>query len=474
MLAEKDLHSYQAFGVRHIVDNAGAGLLLDMGLGKTVITLSAIKELLDCMEVSRVYVVGPKRVVESVWQQEALKWSHTKDLSFSLVAGTAAKRLKALDVEADIYLVSRDNVPWLVELFGGSMLPCDMLVLDELSSFKNHQSQRFKALKRVRKSIGRVIGLTGTPAPNGLIDLFAQVFLLDGGERLGSSIGRFRTEYFKPDARNGSMVYSYKLSDEKQADRIYKAIGDICISMKAEDYLDMPDKIIIDELIEFPAKEAKGYKDFEEELVLSLISELGEGQDISADNAAALSTKLRQYTNGAIYDEERRVHWLHDLKLDRLEEIVEATNGKPLLVAVSFLHDKARLMARFGKRGARLLDSQADIDDWNKGSVSMLILHPASGGHGLNIQYGSNYIVWFGLNWSSELYNQLIARLYRQGQRAKQVFIYRLLIPGTVDMKVAASLVNKIETESDLMDGVKANPGPLEFIKELITKYKKP
>lgn len=461
---KSNLHAYQKTGCQHIVDNENAGLFLDMGLGKTVITLTAITELFERMEIDSVLIIGPKRVVESVWMQEAVKWEHTKNLSFSLVAGSPNRRAKALEVVADVYLVSRDNVPWLVEQYGGSYLPFDMLVLDELSSFKNHQSQRFKALKRVRKTISRVVGLTGTPAPNGLIDLWAQMYLIDGGDRLGASIGRYRTEYFKPAKTNGHMVYSYALRDQSQEARIYKAISDICISMKAEDYLDMPEKLIIDEVVKFPEALQEKYKSFEKDLVLNLLDELG-GKEISVANAAALSNKLLQFANGAVYDENRGVHKVHGLKLDKLEDIVEAANGKPVLVAVSFLHDKERIMERFGKRGARVLSDQADIDDWNAGRVPMLILHPASGGHGLNIQRGSNYIAWFGLNWSSELYKQLIARLYRQGQKEKQVFIYRILAGATIDLKVAASLEGKHREESKLIDAVKA------YITELITKY---
>jgi SNF2 family DNA or RNA helicase len=456
MLSPKNLHDYQRFGVSHILDRLeGAGLFLDMGLGKTVIALTAIRELIDRLEVGRVLVVGPKRVVESVWMQEALKWRHTAGLSFSLVAGPAKKREAALAAEADIYLIGRDNVPWLCGLYGGSFLPFDLLIIDELSSFKNHQSQRFKALKRVRKSIGRVVGLTGTPAPNGLIDLWAQVFLLDGGERLGHSVGRYREAYFRPDGRNGSIVYNYKLKDDTQQGRIYKAIGDLCISMKAEDFLDMPEKIILDERVAFGEKLAKDYEAFERELVLSLFSDLGE-KEISVANAAALSNKLLQFANGAIYDEERKVHHVHDLKLDKLEDILEAANGKPLLVAVAFKHDAARILERFKAIKPRQLDGQKDIDDWNAGRVSMLILHPASGGHGLNIQHGSNYVVWFGLNWSLELYKQLNARLWRQGQKAKQVFIYRILSAGTLDERVVRTLGEKDDTEGELLNAVKA------------------
>jgi SNF2 family DNA or RNA helicase len=471
MLSPENLHSYQRFGVQHILKNEAAGLFLDMGLGKTVTTLTAIRELINSLEVDRVLVVGPKRVVESVWTQEALKWAHTAGLSFSLIAGTPKQRKKAIDATADVYLVSRDNVAWLCDQYGGSFLPFDMLILDELSSFKNHQSQRFKALKRVRKSVGRVVGLTGTPAPNGLVDLWAQVYLLDGGERLGHSIGRYREAYFRPDKQSGHIVYSYKLKDASVTDRIYQAIGDVCISMKAEDFLDMPEKLVIDQRLDFDEELAKKYKDFEREQVLSLLSELGE-KEISVATAAALSNKLLQFANGAVYDEAKAVHEVHEMKLEALEEIREAANGKPLLVAVAFRHDAARILKRFGKKiDARVLDGQKDIDDWNAGKVDMLILHPASGGHGLNIQHGGNYVVWFGLNWSLELYKQLIARLWRQGQKAKQVFIYRLIAAGTIDERVVSSLAEKDGTEAELLIAVKAEKSMIEAVRDIVKKY---
>jgi SNF2 family DNA or RNA helicase len=471
MLSLDKLHSYQRFGVKHVLENPSAGLFLDMGLGKTITTLTAIEELIGSLEVSRVLVVGPKRVVESVWTQEAAKWRHTAGLTFSLVTGDVKKRKAALEAEADVYLVGRDVVPWLCEQYGGSFLPFDMLVLDELSSFKNHQSQRFKALKRVRKSIGRVVGLTGTPAPNGLIDLWAQLFLLDGGERLGHSIGGYRTTYFNPGQTKGGMVYNYRLKGESAQTQIYRAIGDICVSMKAEDYLDMPEKILIDERVALGEKTTTAYKEFEKELVLNVLSELGE-KEISVATAAALSTKLLQFANGALYDEDRNVHAVHDLKLDKLEDIVEAANGRPVLVAISFRHDATRILKRFAAMKPRVLDGQKDIDDFNAGKVQMLILHPASGGHGLNIQHGSNYVIWFGLNWSLELYKQLIARLWRQGQKAEQVFVYRIIAAGTIDERVISSLEAKDEAEGELLGAVKVKSGMIESIKELLNIYK--
>lgn len=470
MLSPDNLHSYQRFGVQHIIEKPEAGLFLDMGLGKTVTTLTAIRELIYRLEVDRVLVIAPKRVAESVWIQEAKKWQHTAGLTFSLIAGDAKKRKAALEAPADVYLLGRDNVSWLCDQYGGSYLPFDMLVLDELSSFKNHQSQRFKALKRVRKSISRVVGLTGTPAPNGLIDLWAQVYLLDGGERLGHAIGRYRETYFNAGQSNGAIVYDYKIKRGAQ-DAIYKAIGDIVISMRAEDFLDMPEKVLIDERVEFSADLKEKYQDFERELVLNLLSELGE-KEISVATAAALSNKLLQFANGAVYDEARNVHKVHDLKLEALEEIREAANGRPLLVAVAFKHDAARILAKYGRKiEARVLDGQKDIDDWNAGRVEMLILHPASGGHGLNIQHGSNYVVWFGLNWSLELYKQLIARLWRQGQKAKQVFIYRIISAGTLDERVIRTLAEKDGTEAELMGAVKAEKSMIEAVKEIISRY---
>lgn len=470
MLQPENLHDYQRFGYAHILNNPASGLFLDMGLGKTITTLTAVRELLDRLEVGRPLVIGPKRVVESVWIQEAAKWKHTEGLTFSLIAGNPKQRKKALEADADVFLVSRDNVAWLCEQYGGSFLPFDMLILDELSSFKNHQSQRFKALKRVRKSLSRVLGLTGTPAPNGLIDLWAQVYLLDGGERLGHSIGRYRESYFRPDKQNGGIVYSYKLKDESVTSRIYDAIGDICISMKAEDFLDMPDKVLIDERVAFSPELKKTYADFEKELVFNLLTELGD-KEITVATAAALSNKLLQFSNGAVYDEAKQVHEIHELKLDKLEDILEAANGKPLLVAIAFRHDATRILKRFKAFSPRVLDGQKDIDDWNAGKVQMLILHPASGGHGLNIQHGSNYLVWFGLNWSLELYKQLIARLWRQGQKAKQVFIYRIICEGTIDEKVVRSLAEKEGTEDELLGAVKADRSLIATVKEIIKKY---
>jgi SNF2 family DNA or RNA helicase len=472
MLNADNLHDYQRFGVKHIIKHPASGLFLDMGLGKTVTTLTAIVELKERLEVNSVLVIAPKRVAESVWMQEAKKWGHTKGLTFSLISGPRKKREEALRTPADVYLVGRDNVGWLCSQYGGSFLPFDMLIIDELSSFKNPQSQRFKALKRVRQSVDRIVGLTGTPAPNGLIDLWPQVYLLDGGQRLGRTLGAYRSEFFKPDKQNGGIVYSYKLRDANQQSRIYSAIGDICVSMKAEDYLDMPDKIMITRPVTFDAHTASKYAAFERDLVLSLLQEVGDAKEISVANAAALSNKLLQFSNGAVYDEQRKVHEIHELKLQELEDIQEAANGRPLLVAVAFQHDAARILQRFKSVRPRVLNGQQDIDDWNEGKVNMLILHPASGGHGLNIQKGSNYIVWFGLNWSLELYKQLNARLWRQGQRERAVYIYHIVNTDTIDSRVLAALSEKEETENELMGAVKADKAMVSAVRALIDKYR--
>lgn len=472
-LTPSHLHQYQKFGASAIIEKPEVGLFLDMGLGKTITTLTAIVELLDCMEVSSVLIVAPKRVAESVWMQEAAKWSHTNSLSFSLISGTAKQRKAALAKRADVYLLGRDNVSWLCEQFGGTYLPFDMWVLDELSSFKNQASQRFKALKRVRGSAQRVVGLTGTPAPNGLIDLWAQMYLVDQGERLGKTVTSYREAYFRPDKKNGSIVYSYRLQSDQAKEAIKNAISDIVISMKAEDYLDMPDKVEILRSVGIGEQAQEDYKTFEETLVLQLLSGIGEGENITVAHAAALTNKLLQYSNGAVYDSEGAWHEVHRAKLEALEEIQEEANGRPLLVATAYRHDAERISQYFKKHKPRIFDGQKDIDDWNDGKVSMLIMHPASGGHGLNIQAGSNYMVWFGLTWSLELYKQLNARLYRQGQKEEKVFLYHLVSQGTIDERVMRRLQEKDLEESELMDSVKADKGVVMLVKEILKKYQK-
>ena len=441
-------HNYQAFASEFILEHEVCCLMLDMGLGKTVITLSALWELvLDRFDVSRILVIAPKRVAEDTWPKEIAKWAHLRGLSFSLVLGSKAEREAALRKRAFIYIINRENVAWLVENYRWDF---DMVVIDELSSFKSNKAERFKAMKRVRPQVSRIIGLTGTPAPNSLLDLWPQMYLLDMGQRLGRFSGGFRDRFFVPDKRNREIIYSYKPRDGAE-DAIYSLVSDICISMKAVDYLDMPERI--DNRIEvvMSAKEQKLYEDFQRDMVLSI------GEDeLDAVNAAALSNKLLQMANGAVYGDDRKVLPIHDRKLDALEDLVEAANGKPLLVAYWYKHDLQRIQARF--KTARCIDTSKDIDDWNAGKIPLALIHPASAGHGLNLQDGGCTIVWFGLTWSLELYQQLNARLWRQGQK-HTVVIHHIVTKGTHDEDVMRALENKDMRQSALIEAVRARIG---------------
>lgn len=460
MLQRNQLHSYQNRGVQHIIDNPFCALFLDMGLGKTVTTLTAIKELMDACIITNALVVAPKKVTQVTWTNEIKNWAHLQDLTISVIDGDVKHRRAAMAKKADIYAVSRDNIVWLVTEYGGIKLPFDMVVIDELSSFKNHASKRFRAMKRVRKFIPRVVGLTGTPSPNGLIDLFAQMYLIDEGERLGKTITGYRDRFFRPDKRNGDIVYTYALkqpADETEK-QISDLISDITISMTAEDYLKMPDKIMLFDTVELPNKVYDNYLDFEREQVLELINS---DEMITAASAAALSNKLQQYANGAIYDADRNVKHIHDEKLEKLQEIVEAANGAPVLVAYSFIHDLDRIMNALKEYKPVKLEKPEHIAQWNDGKIQVLITHPASAGHGLNLQKGGNILVWFGNTWSLELYMQFNARLYRQGQ-AKPVYIHHIVSKGTVDEKIIKALSGKKETQDGLM----------QSIKELMEKYK--
>lgn len=441
-------HNYQAFASEFILEHPVCCLMLDMGLGKTVITLTALWELvLDRFDVSRILVIAPKRVAEDTWPKEIAKWEHLSGLSFSLVLGSRADREAALRKRAFIYIINRENVAWLVENYRWDF---DMVVIDELSSFKSNKAERFKAMKRVRPKVSRIIGLTGTPAPNSLLDLWPQMYLLDMGQRLGRFIGGFRDRFFVPDKRNREIIYSYKPRDGAE-DTIYSLVSDICISMKAVDYLDMPERI--DNRIEvvMSAKEQKLYDDFQRDMVLAI-----EGEELDAVNAAALSNKLLQMANGAVYGDDRKVLPIHDRKLDALEDLVEAANGKPLLVAYWYKHDLQRIQARF--KIARCIDTSKDIDDWNAGKIPLALIHPASAGHGLNLQEGGCTIVWFGLTWSLELYQQLNARLWRQGQK-HTVVIHHIVTKGTHDEDVMRALGNKDMRQSALIEAVRARIG---------------
>lgn len=455
MLKEEDLHEYQRKTVDFILKTTHCSIFLEMGLGKTISTLTAINKLIyEELEIDNVLVIAPKRVAESVWGAEIAKWEHISHLRIVKVVGSPKKRREALRQPADIHIIGRDNVAWLCGQYGGNMLPFDMLVIDELSSFKSPDSLRFKALKNTQPSFKRVVGLTGTPAPNGLIDLWSQIYLLDRGERLGKYISTYRRTYFRPNQTNGHIVYNYKLLDD--SDRlIHEKISDICMSMKAEDYLDLPGRIenVID--IKFDEKTQEKYDLFEREKVLELLEEVEEGEDITATNAAALANKLLQFANGAVYDEHRNVHGVHNLKIEALKEIIEDANGKPVLVAYAYQHDRDRILKALKKYKPKVLGGDDDVQDWNAGKIPVLIMHPASGGHGLNLQSGGHIIVWFGQTWSLELYQQFNARLDRQGQQ-DVVVINRLVASKTIDQRVVKVIDGKTRKQDGLMDAVKA------------------
>lgn len=453
MLDRSNLHEYQERGVSHIIDNEYCALFLDMGLGKTVTTLTAIKELLDNCIISNALVIAPKKVTQVTWSDEIKNWEHLQGLTISVIDGTAKQRREAMAAKADIYAVSRDNIVWLVLEHGGVKLPYDMVVIDELSSFKNHASKRFRAMRKVRKFIPRVVGLTGTPAPNGLIDLFAQMYLIDEGQRLGKTVTEYRNRFFRPGKHNGDIVYTYELKapQNETEQQISDLISDITISMTAEDYLKMPDKIMLYDYVDLAPKVLAMYRDFEKEQILELINS---DEPISVASAAALSNKLQQFANGAIYDAEQNVKDLHDEKLDKLEELVEAANGEPVLIAYSYKHDLERIMQKLKAYRPVKLEKPEHIADWNAGKIPVLVTHPASAGHGLNLQKGGHNIIWFGNTWSLELYQQFNARLYRQGQ-GKPVTIHHIVTRGTIDEKIIKSLDGKRETQDGLMESIK-------------------
>ena len=441
-------HNYQQFATDFILNQSICCLMLDMGLGKTVITLTALWQLaLDSFDVSRVLVIAPKRVAEDTWPKELAKWEHLIGLTSSLVLGSAAERKVALQKKAFLYIINRENVAWLVK---NHYWDFDMVVIDELSSFKSNKAERFKAMKKVRPMVTRIVGLTGTPAPNTLLDLWPQMYLMDMGQRLGRFIGGFRDRFFLPDKRNREIIYSYK-PREGAEDAIYALISDICISMKAADYLDMPERIDNRIEVSMSPKERKLYDDFQKDMVLSIGDE-----ELDAVNAAALSNKLLQMANGAVYGEDKKIIPIHDRKLDALEDLVEAANGKPLLVAYWYKHDLQRIKARF--KNARCIDTAKDIYDWNAGKIPLALIHPASAGHGLNLQDGGCTIVWFGLTWSLELYQQLNARLWRQGQK-HTVVIHHIVTKGTHDEDVMWALENKDTRQSALIEAVRARIG---------------
>ena len=445
-------HNYQQVAAEFMLQHPVAAIILEMGLGKTSITLTAIEKLMyDSFEVSRVLVVAPLRVARNTWSDEIKKWDHLQHLTYSVVVGSAKERRVALEKDADIHIINRENLQWLIEESGFPFV-WDMVVLDELSSFKNWQSKRFKAFMKVRPSVKRVVGLTGTPSSNGLMDLFAEFKCLDMGERLGRFISQYRVNYFTPDRVNGNVVYSYKLRPGAE-EKIYEKISDITISMKALDYLEMPELISNSYPVYMDEDEVRQYVALEDDYILPAI-----GDEVTAANAAALTGKLMQMANGAVYTDSGDELWIHDRKLDALEDIIEAANGKPIMVAYWFRHDLSRIEKRLKELKVHYekLDSNASIRRWNNGELPVALIHPASAGHGLNLQSGGNMLVWFGLTWSLELYQQTVARLWRQGQTAKTVVVTHIITAGTIDEDVLKALEHKEGMQAALINAVKA------------------
>lgn len=458
MRKKEELKKYQEFAIAHVLANPYAGLLLDMGLGKTISMLTALDGLLyDSFEINRVLIVAPKRVAEHTWNTEITEWEHVSHMKIVQVLGTERQRLEALKVKSDIYIINRENIAWLVAHYGGAF-PFDCLILDELSGFKNSDSARFKAVRMVRPKIKRVIGLTGTPAPNGIEDLWAQIYLLDMGERLGTTVSGFRTRYLvkaneyaqfskrvirKGDSQQGEDYYEKK---------IYGKIEDICISMKARDYLDLPERVDRVKEVILPPATMQKYFEFEKELVLSIDDS---DASVFAVSAGVLTNKLRQFANGAIYDENRAWHEIHQDKLDALEEDIEEANGNPVMVFYQYQHDLERIMVKFKSLKPRQLKGPKDVDDWNNGKIQLLITHAASAGHGLNLQYGGHLMFWYGVDFNLEFYDQGVARLDRQGQK-NVVINTRIVAKGTIDEDVLAALASKTEQQDAVMAAVKA------------------
>ena len=442
-------HNYQNYAKNFILAHKVSALFLDCGLGKTITTLTAINELMyDSFEISKVLIIAPLRVAQSTWKEEIEKWDHLNLLRYSIAVGDEKERLKALKQNSDIYIINRENVDWLVTK-SGIDFNFNMLIIDELSSFKSHTSKRFKSLLKIRPYFERVVGLTGTPSSNGLMDLWAEFRVLDLGERLGRYITHYRNEYFLPDKRNGAVIFSYKPQPNAE-ERIYRRLADMTISMKSTEYLKMPELILNELEINLDEEDQIKYKKFKKEMVMTI-----QEKEIDAINAASLSNKLIQLANGSIYDEDKKFYEVHNKKLDKLEEIIESANGKPVLVAYWFKADKERIEKRFKVREIKTAD---DIKQWNKGMIDLALIHPASAGHGLNLQSGGSTLVWFSLTWSLELYQQTNARLYRQGQK-DTVVIHHLITKNTIDEDIMKSIKRKDKTQEALMKAVKARIG---------------
>lgn len=440
-------HEYQEYAIKFILNHPIAAILLEMGLGKSVITLTAIFDLtLDSFLIRKVLVIAPLRVARDTWPAEIEKWDHLNGLTYSVAIGSEAQRKAALLQRAQVYLINRENVDWLIN-DSGIPFDYDMVVIDELSSFKSHTSKRFRALRKVRPNVKRIVGLTGTPSSNGLMDLWAEIGILDMGQRLGRYISHFRNAYFVPDKRNQQIIFTYKPKPGAE-EAIYRLISDITISMKNTDYLQLPDLVINEIPVFLSEDERQQYEIMKSEMVLSL-----KGKEIDAVNAAALSNKLLQMANGAVYDGNGGVVRIHDRKLDALEDVIEAANGKPVLIAYWYKHDLERIMERFP---ASRLDNAESIKRWNDGEIPVAVIHPASSGHGLNLQTGGSCLVWFGLTWSLELYQQTNARLWRQGQK-DTVIIHHIVAKETIDEQVMKALKRKDKTQTALIDAVRAN-----------------
>lgn len=444
-------HPYQQYCIDRIINTPKLGLFLEPGLGKTSITLSAIRELkYNRFLVNKVLVIAPKKVAESTWSKEIGKWDHTRILRISKVLGPQQKRIKALTTPADVYVINRENVQWLVDYYQNDW-PFDMVVIDESSSFKSPRAKRFKSLAAIAPRVQRIIELTGTPSPNGLADLWSQVYLLDAGERLGERYGGFRERYFDPGARHNGIVYRYT-PKQGSADAILSRISDICISMRAEDYLQLPGTIVHEVPVALDPKAEKAYQEMEREMVLALPDE-----EITVASAAGLSNKLLQLGNGAVYDDNRGVHEIHNCKIEAFLELVESLNGKPALVFYNFQHDRTRLLKALEKTSykVRELKTEQDQDDWNAGKIDILLTHPASSAYGLNLQEGGNHVIWFGLTWNYEQYTQANKRLDRQGQTQK-VIIHHLFCEGTRDEDVMQALQRKEGVQEFVMNSLKA------------------
>lgn len=460
-------YEYQQTAMKWILDNPRCGLFLDMGLGKTVSTLTAIQQLMDDAEVSRTLVVAPKKVAETTWTTEAEKWEHLKALRVVKVMGTEKQRKLALASNADVYVIGRDSFVWLVGLYGGN-LPFDVLVIDELTSFKSSKSNRFKAMRIATPTVKRVIGLTGTPAPNGLIDLWAQMYCIDMGDRLGKSVTKYRETYFETHKSNNIVV---RCDVKKGCDDIIRQkISDICLSMQAKDYLQLPDLLTHTVKVQLSPAMTAAYTKFEKEKVLEFADEhAGESANVLANSAAGLMNKLSQFANGAIYDEDRNVHHIHDEKLDRLAEIIEAANGNSVLVFYQFKHDIDRIVKKLKGYTVKVYTDESQLKEWNAGKIDVLLAHPASTAFGLNMQQGGHYIVWYGTGWNLELYQQANARLHRQGQQYP-VQVYKLVCANTVDERAEAALDNKKGVQQSLLDSLNYLIRKHSAIMEVVTE----